>query len=397
MSFFDAGESTADIGHEWESVASAMVTTLSQARSIQQNNKLYALQAAGVDVIALSLGEAFFDVPMPDMRGLSSSAHHYTHSRGNRLLRQRLCDYYAESFGVLLDADRNAMVTAGSKVAVYMALLALVDPGDEVLVPEPLWVSYPDQVRMCGAKPVMLPPNLSVGEYIEHIGPRTKALIVNSPRNPDGLRLSAEDLARLHELARRCKITLIADEAYAEFLPIGERFTSVAQGDPSLQHTVVCNSLSKSLGISGWRLGYMFANAALLDQILKLQQHISTCAPSLLSAWAAVSFDEQLAMARPQIASLMELRTRAASRLCAETSLMPGDSTFYLFVSISASRLSSVDFADRLLDEHQVSVVPGIGYGDSCDDYVRVSLGAECASRIDRGLDALQSLIRSTS
>jgi aspartate aminotransferase/aminotransferase len=372
-------------------ISSGRLDTIGQASSIAVNNLVYEMKEAGQDVITLSLGEAFFDLPLPEFTPAAGvDPHHYTHSRGVPLLRQKLAAYYGEHCRVPVDAERELIITAGSKMAIFMALLAVVRPGDEVLVREPLWVSYPDQIRLAGGVPVAVPHHVPVDGLERHITPRTRAIVVNNPQNPSGRLLGADEVRELHRLAERYGLVLIADEAYNEFVPLGAEFVSLGVLDPEKQHTVICNSMSKNYGISGWRVGYLIGSAELLDDVLKLQQHIVTCAPSILSHFLAEHFADLLAVTRPQIAEVVARRNRMEKTLAAAgIETLAGDSTFYLFADVSRTRAGSEQFARGLLLEQGVSVVPGGGYGASCADFVRVSVGAESEARVAEGIDRL--------
>ncbi|MGW1775057.1 pyridoxal phosphate-dependent aminotransferase [Streptomyces sp. NPDC002104] len=377
---------------------SSLMDTVSEASSIRLNNRIYEMQAAGIDVITLSLGEAFFDIATPSFEGLPAvKIHHYSHSRGVPLLREKLAKYHLGASDVQVDPETEIMVTAGSKAAIYMTLTALLEPGDEVIIPEPLWVSYPDQVRLARGVPVVTPWYDSVADMESYITPRTRAIVVNNPHNPTGRRMGAAELRDLHDLAERHGLFLIADEAYHEFVPEGETFVSALEGDPDKRHTIVCNSMSKNYGISGWRIGYLIAHARLTQQILKLQQHMVTCAPTILCHYLAEHFETMLEQTRPQIQRVVRTRNKLAALLADRgVECMPGDSTFYLFASLGASRLNSEEFAELLLTRYGVGVVPGIGYGASCDRFVRISVGAESEERLIRGVCAVATLIEET-
>jgi aspartate aminotransferase/aminotransferase len=365
--------------------------TVGQASSITVNNLVYEMKESGRDVITLSLGEAFFDLPLPRFSAAAGiDLHHYTHSRGVPLLRERLAAYYREQCRVPVDPERELIVTAGSKAAIFMTLFAVIRPGDEVLVSEPLWVSYPDQIRLAGGTPVAVPHHVAVGELERYVTPRTRAIVVNNPQNPSGRLLSEDEVLELHRLAERHGLVLIADEAYNEFVPLGAEFVSLGAHDPERHHTVVCNSMSKNYGISGWRVGYLIGPPRLLDDILKLQQHLVTCAPSILCHYLAENFADLLAVTRPQIAEVVARRNRMEKTLAAAgIRTLPGNSTFYLFADVSRAGVGSERFARQLLLEQGVSVVPGTGYGSSCADFVRLSVGAEREERVAEGIDRL--------
>ncbi len=376
----------------------AYLSDIAQALSIRYNNLVYEMKTRGEDVIVLSLGEAFFDIPLFSFADVPMpDGYHYSHSRGIPELRRRLAAYYQEHYGVPVDANTEVVVTAGSKIAIHMSLMAVLSPGDEVLVLEPAWVSYTEQVKLCHAVPVMVPFDRSVFQLGEFITCRTRAIIVNNPNNPSGKVLSLEELEHLHGLADRCNLFLLADEAYSEFLPDGG-FLSCGVLDREKKHTIICNSMSKNYGMSGWRIGYVIAHPEVTDEVLKINQHLVTCAPTILQHYLERHFDEILDITRPQIAEVVRRRCELVRFMDAcGISYLPGDSTFYIFVSIGRSCLSSDAFCTRLLSEHRVSTVPGIGYGNSCDRFIRVSVGTESMDRTRRGITLIHRLIEETA
>ncbi|MER7879619.1 pyridoxal phosphate-dependent aminotransferase [Streptomyces solisilvae] len=378
---------------------SLLMEDIGQALSVQYNNLVYDMKAAGRDIITLSLGEAFFDLPLPAFDGLTTPGlHHYSHSRGLPELRRLLAKYYETRFALPVDPDTEVIVTAGSKAAIHMALMAILDPGDQVIVPEPYWLSYPAQIRMCRGEPVMVPHDVPVFDFERFITARTRAVIINNPNNPSGHIYTRAELVYLHELADRHGLLLIVDEAYNEFVPPGTEFLAAGALDPDKEHTVTVNSMSKNYGVSGWRIGYLIANQRLTDQVLKINQHLVTCAPTILAAYLAERFDDLLDITRPQIQHTVQLRNRVGTWFADHgIDTLPGTSTFYLFASLGGSSLDSTEFAGRLLKESAISVVPGIGYGDSCDRYIRVSVGSESEDRIARGVAAIRDLVETTT
>jgi aspartate aminotransferase/aminotransferase len=209
--------------------------------------------------------------------------------------------------------------------------------------------------------------------------------------------MSEVEIKFLHHLAKKNSIYILADEAYSEFGGDTE-FISFGRDDPLKEHTIICNSISKNFGISGWRIGYIISNSDLISQVLKINQHFITCAPSILEMYIAKYFSTILEITRPQIADLMIMRSNLSSYM-SEIGLtrMAGDSTFYFFVSIEPSKLDSGEFCIRLLEDDLVSAVPGIGYGLSCDKYIRVSFGSEPVHRVKLALDKIKVLIDLTS
>lgn len=375
--------------------ASTVVENSIQAVSIRYNNLVYDMQLQGFDVTVLSLGEAFFDIPLFSFDDLSMPAvYHYTHSRGTLELRDNLKRYFEKHFEFTFDVNKEIVVTAGSKIAIHMALMALINPGDEVIIHEPAWVSYPEQIKLCYGVPVQIPYNEDVFNFEKYISNRTKLIIINSPNNPTGKLFTIEELSHLNKLAIKYNLFILSDEAYSDFTLKNEQFVSLGNLDRTFSHSIIVNSISKNYGISGWRLGYIITNERLTDQILKLNQHLITCPPSILQYYIAKHFEEIIKITKPQILAVVEKRNAVLEFLnSVGLTALPGSATFYLFVSIQPSKLGSEDFCTKLLMDDHVCVVPGIGYGKSCEGFVRISIGTETMPRIQAGIRALKKLI----
>ncbi len=371
---------------------------IAQALSIKFNNLVYEMQSRGEDVIVLSLGEAFFSIPLFDFAEVPlPAAYHYSHSRGNAELRRLLAAYHGREHQLRVDPDTEIIVTAGSKIAIHMSLMAILSPGDEVLVLEPAWVSYTEQVKLCHGVPVMVPRDVSVFGLEAFVTPQTRAVIVNNPNNPSGKVYSRAELEHLHALAEREGLFLLSDEAYSQFV-LDDSFISCGALDPEKKHTIVCNSMSKNHGISGWRIGYAIAGRHIADEVLKINQHLVTCPPSILEHYLVRNFESLQRVTAPQVRDVV-LRRRALAGFLDSCGLayMPGDATFYFFVSIAPSTLTSDEFCTRLLREHGVSTVPGIGYGRSCDRFIRVSVGTESMERTQEGIRRIRRLVEESS
>jgi len=368
-----------------------------QAMSIKYNTMVYDLQRRGQKVLVMSLGEAFFDIPLLPMDDLPYPAvNHYSHSRGVHELREKLCGYHQDEYGVSIDPDREIVVTAGSKAAIHMTLMSILNPGDEALYPEPAWVSYPEQIKLCYGVPVGVPFGKSIHDFEAYITPKTRAIIINNPHNPRGYVYSEAELEQVLALARKYDLWVLCDEAYSDFLIDGS-FTSLAKLDPEKKHAVVFNSMSKNYGISGWRIGYVIGDANLLDNVLKVNQHLITCPATILQYYLTRYFTDLLEITKPQIRDLVCSRARIAKYMD-EIGLqyLPGSATFYFFVSIEPSRLSSEEFCTKLLEEEQICVVPGMGYGPSCDRFIRASIGTATLTDNMYGLRKVKELIDKT-
>ena len=366
--------------------------------SIKYNTQVYELKRRGRDVLVMSLGEAYFDIPLFPMDDLPyPEVNHYSHSRGLPELRQKLAQYFDKEYGVRFDYETEILVTAGSKAAIHMTLMSILDPGDEVLYSEPAWVSYPEQIKLCYGIPVGISYDKGVADFESYITGKTKAIVINNPHNPRGYVFTRDELAHLLQLAKKYDLWILSDEAYSDFLTDGA-FVSIGRMDPEKEHAVIFNSMSKNYGISGWRIGYVIGKENLINNVLKVNQHLITCPPTILSYYLARHFDEILEITKPQIAEVVSKRNELA-RYMDEIGLayLKGAATFYFFVSIGHSRLSSEEFCTRLLEQDCISVVPGSGYGSSCDRFVRVSVGTASLEQNKHGLRKIKQLIEVTS
>jgi aspartate/methionine/tyrosine aminotransferase len=377
-------------------ILSQAVEDISPAMSIKFNMEVYDLQRQGKDVIVLSLGEAFFKLPEFDFdESLFVKGCHYSSSWGLLELRQKISQYY-NRYGVEADPEKEILVSAGSKAIIYMVLLSIINPGDEVIILEPAWVSYTQQVKLCYGRPVTVPYHENLNNLEKYITPKTKAIIINNPNNPSGKVYAKEELQNLYNLAEKHGIFILSDEAYSDFVG-QEPFYSMGAIDKEKKLSFVINSVSKCLGVSGWRIGYVIADKKYAGGILKVNQHLITCPAALIELCLVKYFDDILKITAPQISEVMELRRQAADYMD-EIGLkyFPGSGTFYFMVSIEGSKLGSEEFALKLLREHGVSTVPGVGYGQSVDKFLRVSVGTESPERIKAGLSAVLELIKLT-
>ncbi len=369
-----------------------------QALSIYVNQLVSDLKRRGENLTVLSLGEAFFDVPLFSFDELDPQTRdHYTDSRGTRDLRERIARFYERAYGAAVDAERGLLVTAGSKIAIAIAMLAILDPGDELVLQEPAWLSYPEQAHICGATTRFIPHDVAFDAIPSFFGPRTRLFILNNPNNPAGRVYSGDELRALYRVCRERGVWLLTDEAYSDFVVDGT-FTSLAEVAPDGEGAVVVNSLSKNLGISGWRIGYLISSPAFVEAALALNQHLVTCAPSILQHYLARYFDRLVEVTLPQARAVGEKRARIAAVLDRlGLRAMHGSSTFYFFVDIGDYPGTSFDFAVTLLLDRGVAVVPGSAYGTSTDRFVRISVGTESEARIAAALALLRDELRTPS
>ncbi len=373
---------------------SETVKGIPEALSIYINQLVYSQKRKGKDIVVLSLGEAFFDIPMFDFTKLDFvKGYHYSDSQGIPELREKVANFYRKQYGAPVDPKSEILITAGSKPVIYFAMQATLNRGDEVLIHEPGWLSYQEQIRIAGAKPAFIPYDIHVKDFHRYFTDRTKMLIICNPNNPAGRAYTLEDLKSLYGQCRPRGTYILIDEAYSDFI-LDDEFHSMAKIVPDKDGIIVVNSLSKNMGMSGWRVGYVITTPELIKNILKLNQHIITCAPTILQYYMARYFDDVMAITLPQAKDTVAKRERVA-KLIKDLGLkcIEGHSTFYFLLSIEDFPGSSLDFALHMLLFNQVSVVPGSAYGKSCSRFVRVGIGTESEERISDALYLLRDLI----
>jgi aminotransferase len=377
---------------------SKIVSDSVEAMSIKYNTMVYELIRSGKKVVIMSLGEVFFDIPLFSMDSLPHpTIYHYSNSRGIPELRQKLSEFFLKNYDIPVNYEKEIIITAGSKAAIHFAFMATLNPGDEVLIPEPYWVSYPEQVKLCYGVPVTIPYYKTVYDFESFITSRTKVIVINNPRNPTGYVYSEDEIRHLLMLAEKHDLWLFSDEAYSEFVN-DNSFISPDKIDRDKKHTVVFNSISKNYGISGWRLGYVIANERVIFNILKINQHLITCPSTILEYYVEKYFYSILEITNPQIKAIVQKRKEIAEFISSiGLKALPGKATFYFFISIAPTQLTSEEFCTRLLHEHYISVVPGSGYGQSCDKFIRVSIGTATTNEIKVALRIIKKLIDDTS
>jgi aspartate/methionine/tyrosine aminotransferase len=364
------------------------------ALSIYINQVVSDLRGRGQDVVALSLGEAFFSIPLYDFSKLDvGKCYHYSDSQGIPELRRKIASYYGKHYAAPVDPD-GELITAGSKAAIFMAMQATLNPGDELLIHEPAWLSYQEQARLVGATPRFIPFDCPPRDFGVWMTPLTRMLVINNPSNPAGRVYPRAELTDIYDQCQQRGVYLLVDEAYSDFV-VDEPFVSLAQIAPDKVGAIVVNSLSKNMGLSGWRVGYTIAHPGLIRHLLKLNQHLITCAPSILLYYLARYFDDIISVTLPQVRQVVEKRKRIAKSMdTLNLKRLSGASTFYFFVSIEDFPGSDMDFALSLLLERGIAVVPGSAYGASTSRFVRVSIGTESEERVGHALLTIRDLIR---
>jgi aspartate aminotransferase len=376
---------------------------LTPSLTLSIDSKAKAMKAEGLDVCGFGAGEPDFDTPEHIKRAaieaLEAGFTKYTPNAGIPELRQAIADKLAADNGLNYRAGQ-VVVSNGAKHACYNAILATCQPGDEVVIPAPYWVSYPDMVRLVGADPVIVPTSernawkMRPEDFENAMTPRTKMLIMNSPGNPTGSVYTREELEAIVNVAAEEDIYVLSDEIYEKLVYDDVKHVSIASlSQEAYDLTITVNGFSKSYAMTGWRLGYLAAPDAVVRAVDSIQSHTSSN-PSSFSqygALAALKGDQQpLADMREEFDMRRNYMFDRLSKISNVTAVKP-QGAFYILVNISQLGLTSQNFADRLLSKANVAVVPGAAFGD--DRTVRFSY-ATSLDVIKKGLDRFQDFCR---
>ena len=376
---------------------------LTPSLTLSIDSKAKAMKAEGIDVCGFGAGEPDFDTPEHIKRAaieaLEAGFTKYTPNAGIPELRQAIADKLAADNGLNYRAGQ-VVVSNGAKHACYNAILATCQPGDEVIIPAPYWVSYPDMVRLVGAEPVIVPTSernawkMRPEDFENAMTPRTKMLIMNSPGNPTGSVYTREELEAIVNVAAEEDIYVLSDEIYEKLVYDDVKHVSIASlSKEAYDLAITVNGFSKSYAMTGWRLGYLAAPEAVVRAVDSIQSHTSSN-PSSFSqygALAALRGDQQpLADMREEFDMRRNYMFDRLSKISNVTAVKP-QGAFYILVNISQLGLTSQNFADRLLSKANVAVVPGAAFGD--DRTVRFSY-ATSLDVIKKGLDRFQDFCR---
>jgi len=345
--------------------------------------KAKRLKEEGVDVISFSAGEPDFDTPegikQATIQSLKQGFTKYTPASGILPLRKAISQKLARDNHLRYQPEQ-IVVSCGAKHAIYNILQVLVDEGDEVVIPSPYWLSYPEVVRLAGGKAVFLKTTFESGyqftpEDLERaVTPKTKVLLLNSPSNPTGSVLSLSQLQQIARVARAHRFFILSDEIYEQLIFDGLRHHSIGALDPALlERTITVGGASKTYAMTGWRLGFSASPRPIADACGALQSH-STSNPTSFAQAGYLEALERGASEVQAMRSEFEKRRDLVFRLTSQIpKLKPfkPSGAFYQFIDISQTGLSSVSFATRLLDEARVAVVPGESFGH--DEAIRIS------------------------
>ena len=346
------------------------------------------------EVTSLGVGEPDFTTPKAIIDAAKDSLDKgktfYTSNQGLPELRNKISKYLLDRFNINYKTD-EMILTAGSSQGILAALMAIINPGDEIIVTEPTYICYIPDIEMCGGKAVVIPLKeennfkLTREELESHITSKTKAVFLSFPNNPTGAIMTKEDLEQITPLILKNDLYVISDEIYAE-LTYGKKHCSIAAFPNFKERTILINGFSKAFAMTGWRLGYVCAPKEVLDQILKIQQYIMLSAPTMAQYGAIAALDYCISDMENMVKEYNHRREyllKSFKELGIQC--FDAEGAFYLFPSIKKYNLSSREFCLKLLQKYDVLVVPGTAFGDSGEGYIRISYAA--------GMDKLERLI----
>jgi len=355
-------------------------------------------------LVRFELGEPDFNTPSrirdAAKRALDSGFTHYTSSRGLLELRREIARKLDEDNGIVASPDGEIVVTAGACCAVYLAMLALVNPGDEVLLPDPAWPAYEPCALLSEASVVYYPTreedNFAPDPQAlrERITPKTKILLINSPNNPTGSVASSSTLKEIANLAEEHRLIVISDEVYEKLVYDGMRHQSFAALSGMGERTVTINSFSKTYAMTGWRLGYAVAPTNIVDEMAKMNLYANTCANSIAQVAGIEAIRGPQECVREMAEEYDRRRRFVLERLnkISKITCTRPEGAFYVFPNISRLGMSSLDFSMHLLEKGKVSTVPGSEFGKHGEGYLRISYATSMAN-LREGLDRLEALV----
>lgn len=379
------------------------VKELTPSLTLAIDSKAKALKAEGVDVCGFGAGEPDMDTPehikAAAIEALQQGVTKYTPSSGTPELRQAISEKFAQDNG--LDYKPSQIIVSnGAKQSCFNAIAAVCDPGDEVIIPAPYWLSYPEMVRLAGGEPVIVETTeendwkITAEQFENAMTPRTKMIIINSPGNPTGSVYTRDELRAISEVAAEEDIYILSDEIYEKLTYDGAEHVSIGSLTPEAHDlTITVNGFSKAYSMTGWRLGYLGAPEAIAKAIDSMQSH-STSNPNSFAqkgGLAALKGDQQCIVDMRDEFDIRRQYMYDRLSSIANISAVKPLGAFYVLANISKFGLKSQNFADRLLSKANVAVVPGVAFGD--DRTVRLSY-ATSLDVIKKGLDRIEEFCK---
>lgn len=382
---------------------SQRAASLSPSLTLAIDAKAKQLKADGEDVVGFGAGEPDFDTPQhikdAAVQALAAGFTKYTQSAGIPELRKAIAERMQRECGLTYKPNQ-IVVSCGGKHSCFNVVLATCQPGDEVIIPAPYWLSYPEMVKLAGATPVIVPTTdrtefkITPEQLRAAITARTRLFVLNSPSNPTGTVYEPSEVKALGDVCVEHGVLVMSDEIYDNLLYDGAVHKSVASFGPKhFEHTIIVHGFAKAWSMTGWRLGWSAAPEPIAKAIDAIQSHSTSNATSFAQKGAVVALTHAQDHLKPWLAEYDRRRTYAWNKLNAMSGLscVKAKGAFYLFPNIAKTGLNSSDFCARLLDAERVAAVPGVAFG--AENYIRISYATSMAN-IEKGLDRLERFCR---
>lgn len=368
--------------------------------------KMFNIANKMTDVISFTVGEPDFVTPQNIMdaasRAMNEGQTHYTLNAGILPLRKAVAKRLHDKNSIFVDPEKEIIITAGGMEALILCMMVLINPGDEVILSDPYWPNHPAQVKMCGGIPRLVKVYESDGfiyncdNIRKAINKNTKAILVNSPANPTGGVVDKETMKEIAKIAIENDLIVISDEVYQHFLYDGAEFVSISSFEGMKERTVIIDSFSKTYAMTGWRVGYAAGPEEIIQNMIKLQENVVGCINTPTQYAAIEALEGTQEPLKRMIEKYAERRTLLIDGInkIPNLSCIKPKGAFYAFVNISKSKMKSEEFAVNLLKNTGVVVVPGSGFGEAGDEFIRMSY-ATSEENILEGLKRIDGFMRS--
>jgi len=377
------------------------ISHIKPSASMAVKEKASMLKQQGKNIIDLSVGEPHFNTPNhikeAAIKALSNNHTKYTSSKGIPELRKQISIKLQQENNLTTDPEKNILVTPGTKQALYYLNCVIINPGDEAIIFEPYWVTYPESIKLCGGIPVPVfgkeENNFkpTIKEIEEKITEKTKYILFSNPCNPTGALFNKEELQEIVNLAKERNIYIISDEIY-EYIIYDNEFVSTASLSRAKDITITLNGFSKGTNMTGWRIAFIAAPEHIIKAANIMQQQIATCASSISQKAAVEAYNE-----KHKIKDMVQKYQQNRDLLVNGLNKIKGfhcnnpKGTFYTFPNISGLNMNSTKAAEYILEHAQITTVPGIAYGENCDSFLRFSFAAS-EEDIKEALNRLEKL-----
>ena len=385
-------------------MASKRVQKIAPSATLQITAKAKAMKAQGIDVIGLGAGEPDFDTPQYIKEALYKAVKegfvYYTPAQGIPELRKAIAEKLERDNKISYSPDREIIVTPGAKHALYEAVLAITNPGDEILIPTPCWVSYEPMVQLAEGKPVFIPTyerdefQLNREAVEKKITKKTKAIILNSPNNPTGAVFEKSDIKAVAELCIEHNLIAISDEIYEKII-YEAKHVSIASLPEMKERTITVNGFSKAYSMTGWRLGYAAAPQKIIEAMNRIQEHSVSCATSFVQKAGIAALQSSQECVRDMVVEFKKRRDVIVKRLneIPDVTCVKPRGAFYAFANFSAYEKNSLKLANFLLKKAGVAVIPGSAFGAGGEGFLRLSYATNMEN-LEEGVDRIGEALK---